>query len=113
MSSAQRIKQLFAKSNITVSSKVDDRIVRDALMAFDSSEDKKSISAGAHPGRTTMKVRIAKFAAAAVVIIALLIGLNYFGGSPDIAGVTWGEVARKVEEIQMFSYRIKLVAQAD
>ncbi len=59
-------------------------------------------------GGATMKIRITKLAAAAVIIIALLIGLNYFDGSLDIAGVAWGEVARKVEEIQMFSYRIKL-----
>ncbi len=59
-------------------------------------------------GGATMKIRITKLAAAALIIIALLIGLNYFGGSLGIAGVAWGEVARKVEEIQMFSYRIKL-----
>jgi len=108
MSSAEKIRKLFAKSNVTVNSKVDDRIINDVLTAIDKSEKTKSVLAEPNLWRMIMKSRITKVTAAAVIIIALLIGLNYFGGSLDIAGVAWGEVAKKVEEIQMFSYRIKL-----
>lgn len=87
--------------------------LRQTLMALlpDSTKQHKKISLTnliqLFIGGATMKIRITKLAAA-VIIIAVLIGMNYFGGSLDIAGVAWGEVARKVEEIQMFSYRIKL-----
>ncbi len=88
--------------------------LRQTLMASLPDRSKRHKRAGrishalAFIGDTIMTSRITKLAAAAVIIIALLIGLNYFGGSLDIAGVAWGEVAKKVEEIQMFSYRIKL-----
>jgi len=50
------------------------------------------------------KSRTTKLAAAAAIIIAAIVAIQQMGSS----GVAWGEVARKVEEIQMFSYRIKL-----
>jgi len=45
--------------------------------------------------RTIMKSRITKVAAAAVIIIAVLIGLDFLGG-PDMANVAWAEVTRRV-----------------
>jgi len=38
MSSAEKIKRLFAKSDVTVNSEVDDRIINDALTAIDKFE---------------------------------------------------------------------------
>jgi hypothetical protein len=48
--------------------------------------------------RFIMKTKIAKFAAAAVIIIAVLIGINQFGGSIDGASVAWAQVIEKVEQ---------------
>lgn len=42
--------------------------------------------------RIIMKTKITKFAAAAVIIIAVLIGINQFGGSIDMASVAWGKI---------------------
>ena len=89
MSSAEKIKKLFAKSEVTVNSKVDDRIVGDALTAFDESEKTKSLSAEPNLWRMIMKSRITKLAAAAVIIIAVMLGINYIGGSPDGASVAF------------------------
>jgi hypothetical protein len=50
-----------------------------------------------------MKSKITKAAAAAVIIVAVILGLNITGG-PDIAGVTWAEVIEKVEQISALTY---------
>ncbi len=58
--------------------------------------------------RIIMKSRITKLAAVAVIIIAPLIGINQFGGSFDMTGVAWGEVAKKVEQIESFIFQQRI-----
>ena len=48
-------------------------------------------------GRIIMKSPITKLAAAAVIIIVVLIGINQFGGSIDVATVAWADVIEKLE----------------
>ena len=60
--------------------------------------------------RMIMKSRISKLAAAAVIIIAILIGVNHFGGSIDGASVAWAEVAEKIEQMPAHIVRAKVVA---
>jgi len=55
--------------------------------------------------RIIMKNRITKLAAAAVIIIAAIIGINQFGGSIGTSGVAFGEV---LEYFQTFSYTFDL-----
>lgn len=43
-----------------------------------------------------MKSKMTKFAAAAVVIMAVLIGLDHFGGSGNGTGVVWADVVRPI-----------------
>ena len=69
MSSAEKIKKLFAESDVTVSSKVDDRIISDALAAFNKSETTESISAGSSIWRIIMKSRTTRLATAAALSI--------------------------------------------
>ena len=45
-----------------------------------------------------MRSRITKLAAAAIIIIAVLIGINQFGGSVDMAGLAFANVRAKVSE---------------
>ena len=98
MSSAEKIRKLFAKSDITVNSKVDDRIINDVLTALDKSEKTKSILAESNIWRIIMKSRITKLAAAAVIIIVILLGVNFLGG-PDMAGVVWGDVVTYIDDV--------------
>jgi hypothetical protein len=49
-----------------------------------------------------------KLAAAAVIIIAVLLGIYYFGSSVEVASVAWGQVAEKVEQANTFVYRVKI-----
>ncbi|MBN1805554.1 MAG: hypothetical protein JW837_09900 [Sedimentisphaerales bacterium] len=53
--------------------------------------------------RTIMNNRITKFAAAAVIIIAVMLGINYIGGSPDGVSVALGEVLEKMEKINSYT----------
>lgn len=106
MSSVEKIKSLFVKSTITVSSEIDDRIIRDALTAFDGSEHERSVSAGPKLRRTTMKVTITRFAIAATITIAVIVGIHLLGGSPDGSGVAWADVTKNMETINSFTCRM-------
>jgi hypothetical protein len=63
----------------------------------------------ASTGETIMKNRITKLAAAAVIIIAVMLGINYLGGSPDGASVAWADVLEKIENARtvMYIYEIE------
>jgi len=49
--------------------------------------------------RIIMYKTITKLAAAAVIIIAVLAGIHYFGGSIDLANIAWGEVIRRTAQV--------------
>jgi hypothetical protein len=55
-----------------------------------------------------MKNRIAQLAAAAAIITAVSIGLYHLSVSRGVAGVAWGEVLAKVENVPIVTYRMKL-----
>ncbi|MBC8470584.1 MAG: PDZ domain-containing protein [Planctomycetes bacterium] len=88
--------------------------LRQKLTALLPDRSKQSQRAGrishllAFTGGTIMKNRITKLAAAAVVIIPILIGINQFGGSLDGASVAWADVVKNVEQIQTFTCRLKM-----
>ena len=46
-----------------------------------------------------MKSRITKLAAAAAIVIAVMLGINYIGGSPDGASVAWASVTRRLNDV--------------
>jgi hypothetical protein len=106
MNSAEKIKQLFAKSDVTVNSKVDDRIVSDALTAFDKSEKTRLISAGPNIWRIIMNKTMTKVAAAAAIIAIVVVGMHYLGVSPDGAGVVWADVLRNMEASQTVTFTL-------
>jgi len=111
MSSEEKIKRLFAKSDITVNSKIDDRIINDALTALDESDQTQSVSSEDNIRRIIMKSPITKLAAAAVIIIPILIGINQFGGSLDGASVAWADVVKNIEQVQTFTCRIEIESE--
>jgi hypothetical protein len=46
--------------------------------------------------RKTMKIRITKFAAAAMILIAVFIGINQFGGKVGGTNVAWADVVKPI-----------------
>jgi len=81
---AEKIKRLFVKSNVKVSSDVDDRVINDVFLAFEKSKKltlskiEGTTSAKTVPNiwRIIMKSKLTKLAAAAVIIIAVTLGLT-------------------------------------
>jgi len=55
-----------------------------------------------------MRNRIGQLAAAAAIIAVVSIGLYHLGVSPDGAGVAWGDVLDKVENVPIITYKFKL-----
>lgn len=92
--------------------------VKQTLFAAIENEEKKDQTAGSNTGptfiwRTIMKSKITRLAAAAVIIIAVLAGINYFGGSIDGAGVAWAELVERVEQSHNKYYAELLLAMEE
>lgn len=106
MRPANNIDKLIKKLHLSASAELDERVHSEISRAL--AESKKTKSAILQPNiwRTIMQSRITKLAAAAVIITAVILGLNIIGG-PDIASVAWANVAERVEEIQNYVYRMR------
>ena len=61
--------------------------------------------------RKIMKSPITKLAAAAVIIIAVLIGVNYLGGSIDGASLAWAEVVEQISSHTKYKCRQRIVRE--
>ncbi len=59
-----------------------------------------------------MKSRIIKLAAAAVIIIAVILGLNFIGG-PDISSVAWGQIVTRTNQVDHVHMYILQFANGD
>ncbi len=61
--------------------------------------------------RLIMKSKITKLAAAAVIILAVIVGLNQFGGNIDGASVSWAQVVEKLNNYEKYKCRQRVVRQ--
>lgn len=59
-------------------------------------------------GRNIMKNKMVRLAVAAVIIIAVLAGINHFGGSIDGSTTAWASLVERVMKIDTFTYRMKM-----
>jgi outer membrane lipoprotein-sorting protein len=55
-----------------------------------------------------MKSPIAKLAVAAVIIIAVILGINHFMGPVNVTGVALADVLAKVEQAKAFMYKMRV-----
>ena len=110
MRPANNIDKLIKKLHISASAKLDKRVHSGISMALEESEKTKSAKLEPKIWRIIMKSRITKLAAAAVIIIAVLAGINYFGGSIDGSGVAWAELVQRVEQSHNEYYEELLLA---
>jgi len=88
----------------------DHKRLRETLMASLLERSRRKVVLRKFIGGTIMKSRIIKIAAAAVIIIAVIIGINQFGGSVDGTSVAFGEV---LEHIHNSSYTFDLTTVAE
>jgi len=71
MKTADKIKKLFFKANVTVSSKVNNKILGDTLGAFEKSMNTTSADYRPNAWRVLVKSRVAQIAVAAAIFIVL------------------------------------------
>jgi len=106
MRPAENIGKLIKKLHTAASAELDKKVYSEISKAL--AEDKKSAAVGPSVWRIIMKSKLTKLAAPAVVIVAVLIGVNRFGGSIDVASVALGNVLERIEQSQAFTYRMKM-----
>jgi hypothetical protein len=94
--------------SVTTNSKMDKQILSDALAAYEESKAIGPAITQPNIWRIIMKNKITKFAAAAVIIIAVLIGINYFSGSIDGASVVWADVVENMKKMPWVHASIKI-----
>ncbi len=95
MKNEENIKNLIKKLNDTTSSEMDKRTLDDAFSVLDESKNKSSAT-GQNIWRTIMKTKIAKLAAAAVIIIGIFLGLHLIGIQLDGATIAFADVVRPI-----------------
>ena len=108
MKSEETIKKLFKKSNVNVGSQVDDRILGEAIDKLESVEQSARRS---NIWRTIMKTKMTKFAAAAVIIIGVMLGLHMMGVPVDGASVAWAEVVEQINNYTKYKCRQRVVRE--
>lgn len=106
MRSQRKIRQLFARSRVTVDERVDERTLGDTFEALDRFTE-ASQSAELRPKKWSINMngKMTKLAAAAAILLAVLGGIHFLGGSPDGTSVAWADVLEKVEAARTVMYR--------
>jgi hypothetical protein len=78
---------------------MDKAVLEDVLTAYKKTLGREVTGPELNIWRIIIKSRIARSAAALLIITAVLIGINQFGGSVDMASVAWGEVLEAMEDV--------------
>jgi negative regulator of sigma E activity len=81
MNPADDVYRLIEEMKLKASAELDKRVHDDISRALAESEKTESVRSEPNIWRIIMKSPITKLAAAAVIIIAVSIGVNQFGGS--------------------------------
>ncbi len=105
MSPSESIEKLIKKLRYQAGAETHQRILGNVLQTLDTLEMQKPGAAAPNTRGRIMKSPIAKLAAAAVIIIAVLIGIHQFAGPIGGTSVVWADVARKMETIDSFTCR--------
>lgn len=106
MTAKETIEQKLEKLAQTIAP--DDRVVENVMSRIDS-KTTASLSAitKQNAWRTIMKSPITKFAAAVAIIIAVLIGIHQFGGSIDVASVTFADVLETIRNSKTLTFMVR------
>ncbi len=106
MKPAENIEKLVKKLRYQASAEAHDRMFGNVVEALDTFQKQKSGASAPDARRIIMKSRIAKLAAAAVIVIAVLIGLPFFHG--DSKGIALANVLEKIEQARAYMYTMKM-----
>jgi hypothetical protein len=88
MKSAENIRKSFKELHVPTSAKLDEQIHREISRTSEERNDDKAPTPQANIWRIIIESRIVKLSAAAVVVVAVLVGLHWFGGGAPAYGIT-------------------------
>jgi len=108
MSPSESIEKLIKKLRYQANAETHERILGNVLQTLDESEKEKPGAVAPNIRRTIMKSPITKLAAAAVIIIAVILGINHFIGPVDVTSVALADVLERIEQAQAYMYRMKM-----
>jgi len=108
MSPSESIEKLIKKLRYQAKTETYQRILGNALQTLDTLEMQKPGAVAPNIRSIIMKNPIAKLAAAAVIIIAVIVGINHFIGPVNVTGVALADVLQRIEQVQAYMYRMKM-----
>ncbi len=89
MRPAENIKRLIKNAKININHDVKKAALDELINELEKIKKTSSVDTSPNIGRIIMKSKMTKLAAAAVIIIAALIGINQFGGSINMTSVAF------------------------
>ncbi|MCK4959567.1 MAG: hypothetical protein KAT00_09200 [Planctomycetes bacterium] len=111
MRPAEKIKELLKKSTITVDPGADDRMLSDVLDRFN--RRKRQAGGDRSIWRIIMQSKMTKLTTAAALIVAVLLGMQYFTGSIDGTSPAWADVIQPILNARTAIYTIVVGQQED
>jgi hypothetical protein len=99
MKPSEDIEKRIKNVNIVINPEMNKKVFSNILQAFKKTNSQGSAVSQPNIWRIIMKSPISKLAVAAVVIIAVMIGISHFSGSLDGAAVAYGEMINAIEEM--------------
>jgi len=109
MRPADNIHNQIKKLQLKASADLDKRVHDEISQALAHSEKIEPAHAELTAWRTIMKSRMTKWAAAAaVIIIAVIVGINHFIGPVNVTSVALADVLERIEQAQAFMYKMRV-----
>ncbi len=104
MRPSENIEKLIKKLRYKTSPETHDRVLGNVLQALDEKEKQKPGVFVPDTWRTIMKSKITRMAAAAVIIIAVFVGIHQFGG--DGASVAFADIVEQLANARTMTYSV-------
>jgi hypothetical protein len=107
MKPTENIKRLIKNIKIKTNPAVNEAVLNDLLNKLDKNKHLTEMKPSVW--RIIMKSSMTKYAAAAMIVIAVLFGVHYFSGSIDGTSVTWAQVVEQINSHEDCKYRQRVV----
>ncbi len=106
MRPSDNIEKLIKKLHYETSAETHDRVFGNVLQALDEKEKQKSGVTKPDIWRTIMNTKTRKFATAAMILIAALIGLHFIAGPFSTTSSVYAEVAERLQKAMTMTYKV-------
>jgi hypothetical protein len=107
------IRRFIDKAAVSINPQADKTVLEAVLIAHEKAIDKASAAAKPSARSIIMRNSYVKLALAAVVILAVVLGLTEFLGPGGKSGVVWANVAQKVEASRGVIFRVRTTGNKD